>query len=208
MHCSKKKGPRKSCGIGYFFRDRDEVLSSFAGIMICNDKDPCFKEAWAGCAVLLVISYGFYHGIHRHFSPPGNKSKLEGCWKSPRNCFETVEEEQVCVFSIDFWWWFPISPWFLLFFVCALTLILSCFCPPPKKTLKKIMWFPVLPNLFILQRMVWASWNLCMLKWWNVIAFLAPKTESLGFIWATVKISEDQFSREGLKMTSDMHETL
>ena len=25
---------------------------------------------------------------------------------------------------------------------------------------------------------------------------------------ATVKISEDQFSREGLKMTSDMHETL
>ena len=28
------------------------------------------------------------------------------------------------------------------------------------------------------------------------------------FIWATVKISEDQFSREGLKMTSDMHETL
>ena len=28
------------------------------------------------------------------------------------------------------------------------------------------------------------------------------------YIWATVKISEDQFSREGLKMTSDMHETL
>ena len=27
-------------------------------------------------------------------------------------------------------------------------------------------------------------------------------------IRATVKISEDQFSREGLKMTSDMHETL
>ena len=26
--------------------------------------------------------------------------------------------------------------------------------------------------------------------------------------WGTVKISEDQFSREGLKMTSDMHETL
>ena len=32
-----------------------------------------------------------------------------------------------------------------------------------------------------------------------------PTTED---IWATVKISEDQFSREGLKMTSDMHETL
>ena len=28
------------------------------------------------------------------------------------------------------------------------------------------------------------------------------------YIRATVKISEDQFSREGLKMTSDMHETL
>ena len=35
--------------------------------------------------------------------------------------------------------------------------------------------------------------------WWSQIYI---------YIWATVKISEDQFSREGLKMTSDMHETL
>ena len=28
------------------------------------------------------------------------------------------------------------------------------------------------------------------------------------YIWATVKTREDQFSREGLKMTLDMHETL
>ena len=30
----------------------------------------------------------------------------------------------------------------------------------------------------------------------------------LCYSWATVKLSEDQFSREGLKMTLDMHETL
>jgi len=78
---AQKKGPPgKVVGFFTFFWGMgDEVLSSFAGITICNDKDPCYKDAWAGCAVLLVISYGFYHGIHHHFSPPGNKSKLEGC---------------------------------------------------------------------------------------------------------------------------------
>ena len=48
----------------------------------------------------------------------------------------------------------------------------------------------------------------------STVPLLTPNTPDflargdIMVIWATVKISEDQFSREGLKMTLDMHETL